>query len=179
MTGLTCLLIFVVASGLGCLAQEPDEGQHDSQAYGKRPMDHWMSELLGSIKRGNLKPNSLFNSFKRTGLKPNGLFGAYKRSSLKPNGLFGAYKRVGLTTEYLKPTGLYEMSKKSWIPTQFGWKQIEDKKFNQYVTDEYSNHMKDVSGEDEDDAMNHIIDLLKKKQQDASIWASKHSSSLN
>ena len=178
MTGLTCLLIFIVASGLGSFAQEPDEGQHDNQASGKRSVDPWMSGLFGSIKRGNLKPNSLFNSFKRTGLKPNGLFGAYKRSSLKPNGLFGAYKRVGLPHKYLKPDGLFGMSKKSWVPTKFGWKQIEDKQFNQYVTNEYFNHMKDVSDEDEDHAWNHIKDLLKKKQQDANFLASKYFSSL-
>ena len=68
------------------------------------------------------------------------------------------------------------MSKKSWVPTKFGWKQIEDKTFKQYVTNEYFNHMKD---EDEEHARNHIKDLLKKKQEDANFWASQHSSSLN
>merc|ERR1711892_1241852 len=112
---------------------------------GKKSMDFWRTGkrslkpngLFGSIKRASLKPNSLFTSFKRTGLrpnglfgslkranlglKPNGLFGAYKRAGLKPNGLFGSYKRAGL-----KPNGLFGAYKRSFVPTQFGWEEIED-----------------------------------------------------
>jgi hypothetical protein len=67
------------------------------------------------------------------------------------------------------------MSKKSWVPTQFGWEEIEETNEDEDQDQEYFPYVEDVNDydEDEDYAGSYLEEEQPEKREDADFWAAR------